>query len=151
MCALPTKVCLLTHSSILVWRIPWTEEPGGLQYMGSQRVGHDWATWLHFTHGFSSSHVQLWESNNKEGWAAENWCSKLWCWRRLLRVPWTSRRSNPSILKEITLNIHREHWCWSGNSNALTTWCEELAHWKRRWSWERLKTKGEVGSRGWDG
>ena len=33
-----------THSSILVWRIPWTGEPGGLQSMGSQRVGHDWAT-----------------------------------------------------------------------------------------------------------
>ena len=30
-----------THSSIPVWRIPWTEEPGGLQPMGSQRVGHD--------------------------------------------------------------------------------------------------------------
>ena len=33
-----------THSSILAWRIPWTEEPGGLQSMGSQRVEHDWAT-----------------------------------------------------------------------------------------------------------
>ena len=33
-----------THSSILAWRIPWTEEPGGLQYIGLQRVGHDWAT-----------------------------------------------------------------------------------------------------------
>ena len=32
-----------THSSILAWRIPWTEEPGGLQSMGSQRVGRDWA------------------------------------------------------------------------------------------------------------
>ena len=31
----------ITHSSILVWRIPWTEEPGGLQPMGSQQVGHD--------------------------------------------------------------------------------------------------------------
>ena len=30
-----------THSSILAWRIPWLEEPGGLQFMGSQRVGHD--------------------------------------------------------------------------------------------------------------
>ena len=38
---------LATHSSILVWRIPWTEEPGGLQSMGSQRVGHDWATPTH--------------------------------------------------------------------------------------------------------
>ena len=35
-----------THSSILAWRIPWTEEPGGLQSTGSQRVGHDWATSL---------------------------------------------------------------------------------------------------------
>ena len=36
-----------THSSILAWKIPWTEEPGGLQSMGSQRVGHDCATSLH--------------------------------------------------------------------------------------------------------
>ena len=35
---------MATHSSILVWKIPWTEEPGGLQFMGSQRVGHDSAT-----------------------------------------------------------------------------------------------------------
>ena len=35
---------MATHSSILAWRIPWTEEPGGLQSTGSQRVGHDWAT-----------------------------------------------------------------------------------------------------------
>ena len=35
-----------THSSILAWRIPWMEEPGGLQSTGSQRVGHDWATSL---------------------------------------------------------------------------------------------------------
>ena len=32
---------MATHSSILAWRVPWTEESGGLQYMGSQRVGHD--------------------------------------------------------------------------------------------------------------
>ena len=37
----PLEKEMATHSSILVWRIPWTEEPGGLQSMGSQRVGHD--------------------------------------------------------------------------------------------------------------
>ena len=37
----PLKKEMATHSSILAWRIPWTEEPGGLQSMGSQRVGHD--------------------------------------------------------------------------------------------------------------
>ena len=35
---------MTTHSSILAWRIPWTEEPDELQSVGSQRVGHDWAT-----------------------------------------------------------------------------------------------------------
>ena len=37
----PLEKGMVTHSSILAWRIPWTEEPGGLQSMGSQRVGHD--------------------------------------------------------------------------------------------------------------
>ena len=39
---------IATHSSTLAWRVPWTEEPGGLQSMGSLRVGHDWATSLSF-------------------------------------------------------------------------------------------------------
>ena len=40
----PLEKDMATHSTILAWRIPWTEEPGGLQSMGSQRVGHNWAT-----------------------------------------------------------------------------------------------------------
>ena len=40
---------MATHSSILAWKIPWMEEPGRPQSMGSQRVGHDWATSLSFT------------------------------------------------------------------------------------------------------
>ena len=40
----PLEKGMATHSSILAWRIPWTEEPGGLQSMGSQRAGHDGAT-----------------------------------------------------------------------------------------------------------
>ena len=45
----------------------------------------------------------MWELVYKEGWAPKNWCFwiELCCWRRLLRVPWTARRSNQSILKEI--------------------------------------------------
>ena len=41
---------------------------------------------------------------------------ELWCWRRLLRVPWTARRSNQSILKETVLNFHWKDLCWSWNS-----------------------------------
>jgi len=58
---------------------------------------------------------------------------ELWCWRRLLRVPWTARRSNQSILKKSVLNIHWKNWCWSWSSNILATWCKELTHWKRHW------------------
>ena len=43
----PLERGMVTHSSILAWRIPWTEEPGGLQSMGLQRVGHDWETNTH--------------------------------------------------------------------------------------------------------
>ena len=55
---------------------------------------------------------------------------ELWCWRRLLRVPWAARRSNQSILKEISLGVHWRDWCWSWNSNTLATWWEELTHLK---------------------
>ena len=40
----PLEEGMAIHSSILAWKIPWAEEPGGLESMGSQRVGHDWAT-----------------------------------------------------------------------------------------------------------
>ena len=40
----PLEKGMATHSSILAWKIPWTEEPGGLQSMGLQRVRHDWVT-----------------------------------------------------------------------------------------------------------
>ena len=74
---------------------------------------------------------------------------ELWCWRRLLRVPWTARRSNPSILK-ISLNVYWRDWCWNWNSNTLATWCEELTHLKRPWCWERLRAGGEGDDREWD-
>ena len=51
---------------------------------------------------FSSSHVWMWELDYKESWVQRNDAFELWCWRRLLRVPWTARRSNQSILKEIS-------------------------------------------------
>ena len=78
-----------------------------------------------------------------ESWTikkVKNWridAFELWCYRRLLRVPWTSRRSNQSILNEINPDILWKDWCWS--SSTLATWCEELSYWKRPWCWERLK------------
>ena len=63
---------------------------------------------------------------------------ELWCWRRLLRVPWTTRRSNKFILKEISTEYFWKDWCWSWSSNTLVTGCKELTHLKRPWCWERL-------------
>ena len=76
---------------------------------------------------------------------------ELWCWRRLLRVPWASRRSNQSILKEIGLGVLCKDWCLSWNFSTLATSCEELTHWKRPWCWERLKAGREGSDRGLDG
>ena len=75
-------------------------------------------------------------------YGCENWTVKkaerrridaleLWCWRRLLRVPWTARRSNQSILKEISPGISLEEMMLNCNSSTLATSCEELIHWKR--------------------
>ena len=75
---------------------------------------------------------------------------ELWCWRRLLRVPWTARRSNQSILKEISPGYSLEGLMlklklqYSGH----LMW---RADWKRPWCWERLKVGGEGDDRGWDG
>ena len=87
--------------------------------------------------------------DHKESWRTD--ASELWCGRRLLRVPWTAKRSSQLILKEITLNIYWKNWCWSWSSNTLATWCEDLTYWKRPWCWERLKVGGDGDDRGWDG
>ena len=76
---------------------------------------------------------------------------ELWCWRRLLRVPWTARRSNQSILKEISAGISLEGMMLKLKSNTLATSCELLTHWKGLWCWEGLGAGGEVDDRGWDG
>ena len=66
-----------------------------------------------------------------ESWAikkAECWridAFELWCWRRLLRVPWTARRSNESILKETSPVCSLEGLMLKLNSNTLATWCED--------------------------
>ena len=59
------------------------------------------------SYGFSSSRVWMWELDHKVGWTD---ALELWCWWRLLRVPWTARRSNQSILKEINPEYSSEGW-----------------------------------------
>ena len=54
-------------------------------------------------YGFSSGHVWMWELEYKESWAFQRIDAfELWCWKRLLKVPWTAKRSNQSILNKIS-------------------------------------------------
>ena len=76
---------------------------------------------------------------------------ELWCWRRLLRVPWTARRSNQSVLKEINLEYSLKGLVLKQKIQYLATWCKHPTHWKRLWCWERLRVGGEEGNGGWDG
>ena len=69
------------------------------------------------------------------------------CW--FLKLLWTARRSNQSVLEEINPEYYWKDWCWSWSSNTLVTLFEELTHWKRPWCWKRLRA--EEGDRGWDG
>ena len=128
---------MVIHSSLLDWRVPWTEESGGLLSTGSQKVRHDWRN-LAYPYAYAYTlaprekrydnprqHIKkqrhyFAEKVHRVGtmvfpvvmYRCESWTIKkaeyqridafeLWHWRRLLRVPWTARRSNKSILKEI--------------------------------------------------
>ena len=71
-------------------------------------------------------------------------------WRRFLRVPWITRRSNQSMLKEISPEYSLEGLMLKLELQYFATWCEELIHLKRPWCWERLKA-GEGDNWGWDG
>ena len=99
-------------------------------------------------YGFSSSCVWMWELDCEEGWAPKNWCSWMWCWRRLVRIPWTARRSNQSILKEIGPEYSLE-------GLMLKLKLQYFSHLMQRsdlleipWCWEWLRARGEGDNRG---
>ena len=60
------------------------------------------------SYGSSSGHVWMWELDYQESWALKNWCFWTWCWMRLLRVPWTARRFNSSILNAVSAECSLE-------------------------------------------
>ena len=94
---------MATHSSTLAWRIPGKEQPSGLPSMGSHsrtRLKRLSSSSSSQSYGFSSMYgCESWTIKKADRRRIDAF--ELWCWRRLLRVPWTARRSNQSILKEI--------------------------------------------------
>ena len=101
-------------------------------------------------YGFSSRHVWMWELDYKESWAPKNWCFWTVCWRRLLRVLWTARRSNQSILKEISPEYSLEglmlklklqyfgHLMWRTYSLEKTLMLGKIEG-RRRGGWQRMR------------
>ena len=92
----------------------------------------------------------MWEWTVKKAEHRKIDAFELWCWRRLLRVPWTARRSNLSVLKGVSPEYSLEGMMLKLKLQ-YSTWCKELTHLKRPWCWERLRAGGEGDDRGWDG
>ena len=103
------------------------------------------------SYGFPSSHVWMWELDHKEGWSLKNWRFQMMVLeRRLLRVPWTARRSNESILKEINPEYSLEglilelklqyfgHLMQRANSLEKTLMLRKNEG-KRRRGWKRMR------------
>ena len=91
---------------------------------------------------------ECWTIKKAECWRIDAF--ELWCWR-LLRVPWTTRRSNHSILKEISPEYSLEGLILKLKLQYFALWCGELTHWKRPWCWEILNAGLEGDDRKWDG
>ena len=94
-------------------------------------------------YGFSCGHVWMWELDCEEGWAPKNWCFWTVVLRRLLRVPWTARRSNQSILEEISPGCSLEGLMLKLKLQYFGHLMRELTHWIRLWCWEGLGAGGE--------
>ena len=93
----------------------------------------------------------MWELDYKESWVPKNWFFWTVLLEKTLRVPWTARRSNQSILKKISHKYSLEGLMLKLSSNTSATWCNEPTHLERPWCWERLKVAGEGDYRGRDG
>ena len=101
-------------------------------------------------YGFSSSHVWMLELDYKESWAPKNWCFWTVVLKRLLRVPRTTRRSNQSILKEISSGYSLGGLILKLKLQYLSTWCKAADSFektlmlgktegRRRRGWQRMR------------
>ena len=131
---------MVTHSSILAWSIPWTEEPGGLQFMGLQRVGHDWSDLAHMhsssIFNFLRKHHTVFHRTvpvyRRRQWHPTPVLlpGKSHGWRSLVGCsPWG--RYNPTIGHD-----------WASSLSLFT-----FVHWRRKWQPTPVFLPGE--SQGW--
>ena len=163
---------MATHSSVLSWRIPRTTEPSGLLSMGLHRGGHDWRnlaaaaedsilkrryitlpTKFHLvkTMVFPVVMRECESRTVKKAEPQRVYAFELWCWRRILRVPWNARTSNQSILKEISPGISLEGMILKLKRQYFGHLMRKVGSLEILWFWEGLGAGGERDNRGWDG
>ena len=102
-------------------------------------------------YGFSCGHVWAWELAVKKTECQRIDAFKLRCWRRLLRVPWTTRRSNQSILKDINSECSLEGLMLKLKLQYFGHLMLRADSLEKTLSWERLRAGGEGDDRGWNG
>ena len=135
-----------THSSTLAWRIPGTEEPGGLQSMGSLRVGHDWATSLSRIGEGNGNPLQRSCLDNPRDWGAW-WAAVYGVAQSRTRLKWLSSSSSSMVCQGFpsgsavkNLPAMQETWVWSLGwadplEEEMSTHSRSLA-WKISWTEE---------------
>ena len=140
---------MATHPSNPAWEIPWTEKPDHSRSHSHTQLSN-WTT--DQPRFFSSMRCERRESRiikKTEHW--RNDAFKLWCWRRLLRVPWTARRSNQSILKEISPEYSLEGLLLKLKLQYFGHLLGRVGSSEKTLMLGKIEAKGERRSRGWDG
>ena len=147
----PLEKEMATHSSILAWKIIWTEGPGRLQFMRSQRVGYSLSLHFHmymekfqkvyspkYIYGFSSGHVWMWELDCEKSCAPKSWCF----WTVVLE----NTLESPLDCKEIQ-QVHpkgHQSWVFIGRTDSEA---ETPIIWRRVDSLEKSLMLGGFGGR----
>ena len=147
----PKSLQMVTAAMKLNMLAPWKKSYGKpRQHIKNQR--HYLANKLHLVKAMVFPVVMY----GRESWTLKKAehpgidAFELWCWRTLLRVPWTARRSSQSILKEINPEYSLEGRMLKLKLQYFGHLIWKLTPWKRPWCWERLKGGGEGDDRGWD-
>ena len=149
------KTNIMTSSSITSWQIDGETVKTVAYDQSRQHIKKQTHYFVNKSlgslgYGFSSGHVSMWVLDSKESWAPKNWCFWIVVFRRFLRVSWTARRSNQSILKEIIPEFSLEglmfklklqyfgHLMWRTDSFVKTLMLGKIEG-GRRWAQHRIR------------
>ena len=148
----PLEKEMATHSSTLAWKILWTEEPGRLPSMGSQRVRHDWATSLYFYFTFvGRTDAEAENSNTLATWCKEltHW-KRPWCWERLKAGRKGDDRGWDGWMTSLTwwtwVWVNSGNWWWTGRPGVLWSMVSQRVRydWATELNSERRETEISV-------